>query len=64
MSAVSHATTLTNLGTVLTVVGEFAQSRACLEEALTVRRRVLGNDHPDTALVLNNLGACFRLRET
>ena len=33
------------------------------EDALSIRRRVLGADHPDTAVSLNNLAALYRAQE-
>jgi Tetratricopeptide repeat len=37
-----------NLGEVLRALGEHEQARTLIEDTLTRRRRVLGDDHPDT----------------
>ena len=42
---------------VLLLPGENPEAVACLREALGVRRRIFGDDHPDT------LGAAKLLRE-
>jgi CHAT domain-containing protein/tetratricopeptide (TPR) repeat protein len=49
------ATSLNNLGYMLSAAGATAEARSCYERALAVRRRALG-DHPDTANSLNCLG--------
>jgi tetratricopeptide (TPR) repeat protein len=38
----------------------FTEARTALEQALAMRERVLGSDHPDTAQSLNNLGSLLR----
>jgi tetratricopeptide (TPR) repeat protein len=37
--------------------GEYAQAQPLFEQALEINRRLLSNDHPDTALSYNNLAA-------
>jgi DNA-binding winged helix-turn-helix (wHTH) protein/tetratricopeptide (TPR) repeat protein len=36
--------------------GDYVQARVLLERALAIRERVLGPEHPDTAMSLNDLG--------
>lgn len=40
--------------------GDLAGARRYYEQALAIRERVLGTEHPDTAQSLNNLGAVLR----
>ena len=49
------AKTRNNLGILVIDQGEFAAARKYLEEALQIRRQVLGNEHPDTAAGGENL---------
>ena len=44
------------LGHYLRMIGEYRGARLYLEQALVIKRKVLGEEHPDTALGLNNLG--------
>ena len=37
--------------------GRYEDAEPLYDEALSIRRRVLGADHPDTAISLNNLAA-------
>ena len=39
--------------------GDFAEAIAIGERALAIQERVLGADHPDVAIVLNNLGIAY-----
>ena len=39
--------------------GTIAEAKPLYEEALSIRRRVLGVDHPDLADSLNNLAGCI-----
>jgi len=41
-------------------MGELAQARTHYEQALEIHRRVLGNDHPDTASSLSTLGGLLK----
>ena len=36
-------------------MGEYDQALSLFEEALEIREKILGTDHPDTAISLNNL---------
>ena len=40
--------------------GTIAEAKPLYEEALSIRRRVLGVDHPDLADSLNNLANLYR----
>lgn len=51
---------LNNLGMVLADQGDYAGARPLMEEAVEIRRQVLGDDHPDTATVLFNLSLVRR----
>ncbi len=46
-----------NLGFYLDSIAEYAEAKPYYEQALAIRREVLGEKHPDTARSLNNLGA-------
>jgi tetratricopeptide (TPR) repeat protein len=48
------------LGQVYANLGEYHESRILLERALTLRRTVLGETHPDVAQSLNHLGILYR----
>jgi tetratricopeptide (TPR) repeat protein len=45
-----------NLGYYLEVIADYAGARPYYEQALAIRRKVLGEEHPDTILSFNNLG--------
>ncbi|HEX6291082.1 MAG TPA: tetratricopeptide repeat protein [Herpetosiphonaceae bacterium] len=51
------ATSLNNLGVVLSRQGQYATAQRYFEHALAIRQRVLEVDHPDTTTSLNNLGS-------
>ena len=40
-------------------LGEYTQAEPLYEQALEISRRVLGDDHPDTAGSLNNLAVFY-----
>jgi tetratricopeptide (TPR) repeat protein len=48
-------TAMNNLALTLRAQGDLAGARALQERALAVRRRVLGDEHPDTLTAMNNL---------
>jgi len=50
---------LNNLGNVETSAGNFTRALRLHEEALAIRRRLLGPDHPDVAGSLYNLGGIY-----
>jgi non-specific serine/threonine protein kinase/serine/threonine-protein kinase len=52
-----RATVLLQLGRASQRLGDMEQTRIAYEQALAVRRKVLGEHHLDVARVLNNLGA-------
>jgi tetratricopeptide (TPR) repeat protein len=56
------ATSLSHLGVVVHVMGEFREARALYEQALAMYRRLYGENeaHPDVAANLNNLGRVLR----
>jgi tetratricopeptide (TPR) repeat protein len=41
-------------------MGEYAKAEPLLQEALRIRQKVLGSEHPDTVQSLNNLAALYR----
>ena len=41
------------------ITGEYAKAEPLFQEALRIRRKVLGPEHPDVALSLNNLGELY-----
>ena len=41
-------------------MGEYAKAEPLYQEALRIRQKVLGPEHPDTALSLNNLGTLYQ----
>ncbi len=40
--------------------GNFSEAERCLREALEIKRRVLGNQHPSTLVSLNNLAVLLQ----
>ena len=57
-----YAAALNNLGMIYDNIGRYSDAEPLLEEALLIRRRVLGADHPDTAESLNNLAELYRVQ--
>jgi hypothetical protein len=53
--AIQVAIDVNNLGGVLRDLGELAQARKCFERALKILRDRLGENHPTTMTVRNNL---------
>jgi tetratricopeptide (TPR) repeat protein len=51
----AYAQTQNNLGLVLQALGDLAGARAAFERALQIFRQFLGEDHPHTVTVRNNL---------
>ncbi len=48
------------LGYYLRMIGDYAGARLYLEQALRIREKVLGGEHPDTATSLNILGRLLK----
>jgi len=53
------ATALNNLGFLYKSGGQYDQSQPCYEEALFLRKKLLGDIHPETILCKNNLAELF-----
>ena len=47
---------LNNFGLYFVYIAEYQKAKPLLEQALEIRRKVLGEEHPDTAQSLNNMG--------
>lgn len=58
---VARAQMLDVMGRIHLGRGEYAQARPVLEEALTIRRALHGNAHPDVATSLMNIGRALHL---
>ncbi len=56
---VALTTTLTRLGMLYKAMGDYKQAEPLFQEALAIRRRVLGEQHPAHARSLNNLAALY-----
>ncbi|HUU35828.1 MAG TPA: serine/threonine-protein kinase, partial [Vicinamibacterales bacterium] len=59
-----RATLMDTIGVVYRLLGQLDQSEALTKEALDIRRRTLGDEHPDVATSLDNLGQIARERST
>jgi tetratricopeptide (TPR) repeat protein len=53
-----RAQSLISLGALYIEQGRYAKSETVLRQALELQKLYLGNDHPDLATTLNNLGTC------
>jgi tetratricopeptide (TPR) repeat protein len=49
-------------GLALYRAGQYTEAPPCLEKALAIREKVLGPEHPNTALSLNNLAELYRVQ--
>jgi len=56
----TEAQMLDLVGRIRMQIGDYAAARPPLEEALQIRRRALGDDHPDVAMSLINVAALAR----
>ena len=54
------ATNLTSLGNLLSEQQNYTEAEELLHEALEIRQRILGREHPRTAVTLNNLAQMLR----
>jgi hypothetical protein len=50
------ASLVNNLGMHLSMIADYTRARPYLEQALSIRKKALGGEHPVTAQSLNNLG--------
>ncbi len=60
--AFQSAVTMTQQAAALFAQGKYAQAQPLLEKALEIRRRLLGDDHPDTALSYSGLANNLRVK--
>ena len=51
---------MTNLACVLVSLKKFTESEALNTQCLAIRKKLLGNDHPDVLLSMNNLADCIQ----
>ncbi len=51
---------LNNLAVLYQAMGEYARSRAAVPQGLAIRKKALGEDHPDYATGLNNLASLYQ----
>jgi tetratricopeptide (TPR) repeat protein len=54
-----YANSVNNLAELYRLQERFAQAQPLYTQALNLRRRLFGNEHPDVAQSLNNLGAFY-----
>ena len=55
-----YAAALNNLATIYEKTGRYDAADPLFDQALAIRRRLLGADHPSTAISLNNLAGLYR----
>ena len=55
-----HGASLNNLAELYQDMGEYAKAEPLYQEALRIRQKVLGPEHPDTATSLNNLAVLYQ----
>gem|GEM_PF-1250405 len=60
LDSVRYASVLHYLGSDYSQLGDSQQAIPLLKEALALRRKVLGPDHPDCGKTLNNLAGAFK----
>ena len=44
-------------------IGDYVNAEEYHDKALTIRERILGNDHPEIATTYNNIGGIYRKKE-
>lgn len=62
LKIVEGAWLLHHAGWYLHTRGEYAQAQACEEQALAIYRALFGDEHPSTAMILNNLAVTYEDR--
>ena len=62
LKLVEGAWLLHHAGWYLHTRGEYAQAQACEEQALAIYRALFGDEHPSTAMILNNLAVTYEDR--
>ncbi len=55
--SLAYADTLANLGSYYGLRKEYSKGQAALEDALEIKKSILGDNHPEVAPVFNNLAA-------
>ena len=53
---------MNNLGALLRVQGKYDDADSILREALKIKRRTLGDNHPSIPSTLNNLGILYEVQ--
>ena len=53
------AHSLNNLAVLYHSMGNYPQAEELYQQALSIRKKVLGSEHPDVATILDNLGALY-----
>ena len=62
LKSIEGAWLLHHAGWYLHTRGDYAQAQACEEQALAIYRALLGDEHPSTAMILNNLAVTYEDR--
>src|SRR5262245_27271739 len=55
LEGVNVAWWLNQLGLIYGAIGDYPKAEAALKRALSIREKVLGQEHPDTVVAMNNL---------
>ena len=53
------ATSLNNLGELYSSTERYSEAEPLYQQALELKKRLLGDNHPDVAIILNNLAALY-----
>ena len=56
----TRRSSLNNLAALYQAMGDYAKAEPLYQEALRIRQKVLGPEHPDTATSLNNLAELYQ----